>query len=66
MSKFLLITKINLLRLFNSTKNNSSKFKSERRKRSLKTLGIILIVAYIMVYVFFLTKSLLLLINLFM
>ena len=59
MNKFLLITKINLLRMFHSTKNNSSKYKSERRKKSLKTLGVILIVGYIMVYVFLLTKSLL-------
>ena len=59
MSKFLLITKINLLRMFHSRKSNSSKYKSERRKKSLKTIGVTLIVGYIMVYVFFLTKSLL-------
>ena len=59
MSKFLLITKINLLRMFNSTKSNSSKYRSERRKKSLKTLGVTLIIGYIMVYVFFLAKSLL-------
>ena len=59
MSKFLLITKINLLSIFNSTKLNSSKYKSERRKKSLKTLGITLIVGYIMVYIFTFTKSLL-------
>ena len=34
MSKFLLITKINLLRLFSLTKNNNSKLKSERRKKT--------------------------------
>ena len=59
MSKFLLITKINLLSIFNSTKNNNSKYKSERRKKSLKILAVTGIVGYIMIYVFLLTKSLL-------
>ena len=59
MSKFLQIVKINILQSFRFTKNNNSKFKSERRKKSLKTLGIILIVGYIMWYVFYLTRLLL-------
>lgn len=59
MSKFLEIVKINILQTFSFTKNNSSKFKSERRKKSLKTLAVFLVVAYIMGYVFFFTKSLL-------
>ena len=57
MSKFLQIVKINILQSFRFTKNNNSKFKSERRKKSLKTLGIILIVGYIMWYVFYLTSN---------
>ena len=58
MSKFLLITKINLLRLFDLTKNNNSKFKSERRKKSIKVLGITIIVGYILWYVYYLSKTL--------
>ena len=59
MSKFLLITKINILQTFNLTKNNDSKYKSERRKKTLKLLGVIAIVGYIMWNVYFFTKSLL-------
>ena len=59
MNKFLLITKINLLQTFSLTKNNNSKFKSERRKKSLKILAVIILISYIMGYIFFLTKSLL-------
>lgn len=59
MNKFFLITKINILQSFSFTRNNSSKYKSDRRKKSLKTLGVIAIVGYIMWYVYFITKSLL-------
>lgn len=58
MSKFFLITKINLLRLFNSTRNNNSKFKSERKKKSLKIIGISLIIGYLLWYVYYLSKTL--------
>ena len=58
MSKFLLITKINLLRLFNSTRSNNSKYKSERRKKSIKVLGIMAIIIYILWYVYYLSKTL--------
>ena len=58
MSKFFLITKINLLRLFNSTRNNSSKFKSERKKKSLKIITIALIIGYLLWYVYSLSKTL--------
>ena len=58
MSKFLQITKINILQTFNLSRNNNSKYKSERRKKTLKTIGIIGIVGYIMFYVFMFTKSL--------
>ena len=58
MNKFLLLTKINLLQTFSLTKNNTSKFKSERRKKSLKTLGVILILGYILVYVYMFARSL--------
>ena len=37
MNSFLQIVKINILQSFRFTKNNSSKYKSERRKKSLKT-----------------------------
>ena len=59
MSKFLQVTKINILQTFQSNKNNNSKYKSERRKKGLKTLGIIAIVGYIMWYISFLTRALL-------
>ena len=58
MSKFLLITKINLLRLFNSTINNNFKYKSERRKKTIKGIIISLIISYILFYVYFITNSL--------
>ena len=58
MSKFLLITKINLLRSFNLTINTNYKYKSVRRKKMLKGIVITLIVAYILFYVYFLTKTL--------
>lgn len=57
MSKLLSITKISLLYSLNYH-NNSSKFKSERKKRSLKGIGITLIVGYILFYVYYITKSL--------
>ena len=59
MSNFLKIVKINILQTFNVNRNNNAKYKSERRKKSLMTLGIIAIVGYIMWYVYFLTKTLL-------
>lgn len=58
MNKFLLITKINLLQTFSLTKNNNSKFKSERRKKSLKTMVAVLIIGYIMCYVYYLARTL--------
>lgn len=57
MNKFLLITKINILQTFNMTSNN--KYKTEQKKKSIKALGIIAIVGYIMWYVFYLTRLLL-------
>ena len=57
MSNFLKIVKINILQTFSFTKNNTSKLKSQRGKNSLKVLGIIAIVAYIMWYIYFLTNS---------
>ncbi len=59
MSKFLQIVKINILQTFNFRRNNTSKYKSERRKNGLKTLGVIAIVGYIMWYVYYLISSLL-------
>ena len=59
MSNFLKIVKINILQTFNLNRNSNSKYKSERRKKSLKTLGIIAIVGYIMWYVYYLTRTLL-------
>ncbi len=59
MNKFLQITKINILQIFQPVKSNNSKYKTERRKKSLKTLGIVAIVGYIMWYISFLTRSLL-------
>lgn len=58
MSKFLLITKINLLSIFNSTRINNSKYKSERRKKTIKILGIMAIIIYILWYVYYLSKTL--------
>ena len=58
MSKFLLITKINILRSLNDTRINNSKYKSERRKKTIKTIGVALIVLYIMFYVYYLASSL--------
>ena len=57
MNKLWLITKISLLNSI-SNRNSNSKFKSERRKRSLKILGILLIVGYIMFYVYYVTNGL--------
>ena len=48
MNSFLQIVKINILQTFHFNRNNNSKFKSERRKKSLKTLGIIAILGYVM------------------
>lgn len=59
MNSFLQIVKINILQTFNFNRNNNSKYKSERRKKSLKTFGIIAIVGYIMWYVYYLTNLLL-------
>lgn len=59
MNSFLQIVKISILQTFNFNRNNPSKYKSERRRKSLKTLGIIAIVGYIMWYIYFLIKSLL-------
>ena len=59
MNKFFLITKINILQIFNFSRNNNSKFKSERRKKNLKSLFVLLIVFYIIGYIFYFTKSLL-------
>ena len=58
MSKFLLITKINLLRSFNSTIDTNLKYKSARRKKIIKGIIISLIVVYILFYVYFITNSL--------
>ena len=58
MSKFLLITKINLLQSFNGIVNNSSKYKSERRKKTIKGIIVSLIVVYILFYVYYITSSL--------
>ena len=58
MNKFLLITKINLLELFMATKNNSSKYRSERRKKSLKILGVTFIVGYLLWYVYYISNML--------
>ena len=59
MNSFLQIVKINILQTFHFNRNNNSKFKSERRKKSLKTLGIIAILGYVMWYIYYLTSSLL-------
>ena len=59
MNKFLQVVKINILQSFSFTKNNSSKLKSERQKKTLKTFGVIAIVGYIMWYVYYLSKTLL-------
>ena len=58
MSKFLLITKINLLRSFDSTVNTNSKYKSERKKKIIKGIIVSIIVSYILFYVYYLTKTL--------
>ena len=56
MSNFLKIVKINILQTFNVSRNKS---KNESRKKSLKTLGIIAIVGYIMWYIYYITKMML-------
>ena len=56
MSKFLEITKINLLQTFNFKSFN--KYKSERRKKTIKGIAITLIIGYILFYVYIITKSL--------
>ena len=56
MSKFFLITKINLLQSINY--HNNSKYKSERRKKALKGLLIGIIIIYILFYVYFIANSL--------
>lgn len=56
MSKFFLITKISLLQSINF--HNNSKFKSERRKKTLKGLIIGIIIIYILFYVYFIANSL--------
>ena len=58
MNKFLLITKINILQNFNFSRGNNSKYKSEKSKKLVKTLGIMAIVGYIMWYVYYITSSL--------
>ena len=47
MNKFLLITKLNILQTFNFTRN--SKNQSDVQKKSLKVLGIVAIIGYIVV-----------------
>ena len=59
MNNFLQIVKINILQTFNFSRNNTSRLKSERRKKSLKTLGIIAIVGYLMWYIYYLINLLL-------
>ena len=59
MNSFLQIVKINILQTFNFSKNTNVKLKSERQKKTLKSIGIIAIVGYIMWYVYFLSKTLL-------
>lgn len=56
MSKFFLITKISLLQSINF--HNNSKFKSERRKKTLKGLIIGIVIIYILFYVYFIANSL--------
>ena len=56
MSKFLEITKINLLQTFNFKSFN--KYKSERRKKTFKGLAIALIIGYILFYIYVITKNL--------
>ena len=57
MSKLWLITKISLLYSLNYH-NNNSKFKSERKKKTIKGIAITLIIGYILFYVYYITNSL--------
>ena len=57
MNKFLSITKINLLQYFNY-RNSNFKYKSERKKKTIKVAVITLIIAYILFYIYMITKSL--------
>ena len=57
MNKFLLITKINLLQSFNYRNSNYSR-KIDKKKKTIKGIGITLIIAYILFYVYFITNSL--------
>ena len=58
MSKFWLITKINILNFFNIKTISNSKYKSERKKNSFKLLLVIFIVLYISWYVYMMCKEL--------
>lgn len=58
MSKFWLITKINILNFFNIKTISNSKYKSERKKNSLKILFVIFIVLYISWYIYIMCKEL--------
>lgn len=57
MSKFLLITKINILQTFNLSRKNSG-LGNNNKKSSLKVIGILAVVGYLMWYIYMLTKSL--------
>lgn len=57
MNKFLLITKINLLQSFKN-RNSNNKKKIDNKKNAIKGVGIALIIAYILFYVYFITNSL--------
>lgn len=59
MSKFLLITKINLLSFFNIKRITNSKFKSERKKNAYKALILIGIILYFAYYVYEMFKFML-------
>ncbi len=58
MNKLLLLTKVDLLRTLNLKTINNSKYKSERRKKTVKTLSIIIIISYLLWYIYYLTTTL--------
>ena len=58
MSKFLLITKINLLNIFNVSKLISFKSKNDKKKKVLKSLFIIGVLIYVSVGVYLLIHEL--------
>ena len=57
MSKYLLITKINLLSFFNLQKVNNSKYKSVNKKNYARVLLLIFAFLYLAYYVYYISES---------